>query len=125
MTVCDINLIATRRAQKQRALTIMRCAVYSLIAVLLGVALLYTKLLVTSWLVEGRIAEVEAKLTDPAMAEAVERIQFLETKITELAPRVALLQKVHDSEDAWIRILQDVSAAIPGRVWIAQFTSHR
>jgi Tfp pilus assembly protein PilN len=125
MTVCDINLIATRRAQKQRALTIMRCAVYSLIVVFLGVALLYARLLVTSWLVQGRIAEVEAKLTDPALADAVERIQFLETNIAELEPRVSLLQKVHDSEQAWIRILQDVSATIPSRVWIAQFTSHR
>jgi len=125
MTVCDINLIATRRAQKQRALTIMRCAVYSLIVVFLGVALLYARLLVTSWLLQGRIAEVEAKLTDPALADAVERIHFLETNIAELDPRVTLLQKVHDSEQAWIRFLQDGSATIPSKVWIAQFTSHR
>ena len=125
MTVCDINLIAARRAQKQRALAIMRCAVYSLMAVLLGVALLYAKMLVSSRLVQGRISEVEAKLTDPALADQVERIQFLETKIAALEPRVRLLQKVHDSEEAWIHILQDMSAAIPPRVWISQLSSTR
>lgn len=40
-TVLDINLIAGRRRQKQRAITILRCAVYSLIVLFLAVALLY------------------------------------------------------------------------------------
>jgi len=125
MTVWDINLIAARRAQKQRALTIMRCVVYSLLVVLLGVGVLYAKMLVTSRLVQGRIAEVEAKLTDPALADAVERIQFLEAKIAELKPRVSLLQKVHDSEEAWITMLRDMGAAIPDRVWVSQLASRR
>ncbi|KPK78310.1 MAG: hypothetical protein AMS25_16155 [Gemmatimonas sp. SM23_52] len=125
MTVCDINLIATRRAQKQRAITIMRCVVYTLIAVLVGVAMLYAKLWVATRLVQGQIAEVEAKLTDPALAEAIERIEFLETNIADLGPRVTLLEKVHDSEEAWIRILRDTSGAIPSGVWISQLTSHR
>jgi len=125
MTVCDINLIASRRAQKQRAATIMRCAVYSLLAILVGVALLYAKMWVSTRLVQGRIAEVEAKLTDPALAEAVERINFLEGRLGELEPRVSLLEKVHDSEEAWIRILRDLSARIPKGVWISQFSSHR
>ena len=125
MTVCDINLIATRRAQKLRALTILRCAVYSLIALLLGVALMYAKLFVATRSVQGRIAEVEANLTDPALADAVERIRFLETNTAQLQPRVSLLEKVHDSEEAWIRILRDVSGAIPRGVWISQMTSRR
>jgi len=125
MTVCDINLIATRRAQKLRALTILRCAVYSLIAVLLGVALMYARMFVATRSVQGRIAEVEANLTDPALADAVERIRFLETNIGQLQPRVSLLEKVHDSEEAWIRILRDMSGAIPKGVWISQMTSQR
>jgi Tfp pilus assembly protein PilN len=125
MTVCDINLIAARRAQKLRALTILRCAVYSLIAVLLGVALMYARMFVATRSVQGRIAEVEANLTDPALADAVERIHFLESNIGQLQPRVSLLEKVHDSEEAWIRILRDMSGAIPKGVWIAQMTSRR
>jgi len=125
MTVCDINLIATRRAQKLRALTIMRCVVYSLIAILLGVALMYAKMFVATRAVQGRISEVEANLTDPALADAVERIRFLETNIAQLEPRVGLLEKVHDSEEAWIRIMRDMSGAIPKGVWISQMTSRR
>ncbi len=125
MTVCDINLIATRRAQKVRALTIVRCVVYSLIAVLVGVGLMYARMFVATRAVQGRIAEVEANLTDPALAGAVERINFLETNIAQLKPRVQLLEKVHDSEEAWIQILQDMSAAIPAGVWISHMTSRR
>ncbi len=125
MTVCDINLIATRRAQKLRALTILRCTVYSLIAVLLGVALMYARMFVATRSVQGRIAEVEANLTDPALADAVERIRFLESNIAQLQPRVSLLEKVHDSEEAWIRILRDMSGAIPKGVWVSEMTSER
>lgn len=123
MTVCDINLIATRRAQKQRAMTVMRCVVYTLIAVLVGVGMVYAKLWVATRLVQGQIAEMQARLSDPALAGAIDRIQFLETNIADFGPRVTLLQKVHDSEDAWIRILRDSSAAIPSGVWISQLTS--
>lgn len=123
MTVCDINLIATRRAQKQRAMTVMRCVVYTLIAVLVGVGMVYAKLWVATRLVQGQIAEMQARLSDPALADAIDRIQFLEANIADFGPRVTLLQKVHDSEDAWIRILRDTSAAIPSGVWISQFTS--
>jgi len=125
VSVCDINLIAGRRAQKVRALTIMRCVVYSLIAILVGVALMYGKMLVATRSVQGHIAEVEANLTDPALADAVDRIGFLEGNITELQPRVTLLEKVHDSEEAWIRILRDMSGAIPKGVWVSQMTSRR
>ena len=125
MTVCDINLIATRRAQKLRALTIVRCVVYSLIAILVGVGLMYARMFVATRAVQGRIAEVEANLTDPALADAVERINFLETNIAQLQPRVELLEKVHDSEEAWIQILRDMSGAVPTGVWISQMTSRR
>lgn len=125
MSICDINLIAGRRAQKVRALTIMRCVVYSLIAILVGVALMYGKMLVATRSVQGHIAEVEANLTDPALADAVDRISFLEANITELQPRVTLLEKVHDSEEAWIRIMRDMSGAIPKGVWVSQMNSRR
>ena len=125
MTVCDINLIAGRRAQKLRALAIMRCVVYSLMAVLLGVTLLYARMFVATRSVQGQITEVAAHLTDPALADAVVRIRFLESNIARLDPRVSLLQKVHDSEQAWIYILQDMSGAIPKGVWMSQMSSRR
>jgi hypothetical protein len=109
MTVCDINLIATRRAQKQRTIAILRCAVYSLIAITVAIGLLYAKIWVATRLVEGQIAVVEGELANPTLADAVERIRFLETNIADYGPRVQLLEKVHDSEQAWIDILSDLS----------------
>jgi len=125
MTVCDINLIAARRAAKQRTLAIMRCAVYSLIAILLGVALMYAKLWMATRLIEGQISVVEGELANPTLADAVERIRFLEANIADFGPRVDLLEKVHDSEAAWINILEDLSTCIPTGVWVSQMTSRR
>jgi Tfp pilus assembly protein PilN len=127
MTVLDINLIAGRRRQKQRALTILRCSVYSLIALFLAVALLYGRLTAATRLTQGRIAEVQAKLTDPALADAISRISFLDSNIAKLEPRVTLLEKVHDSEQAWIQILRDIGACVPeaGNVWLSQLASSR
>lgn len=125
MTVCDINLIATRRAQKQRTIAVMRCAVYSLIAVLVAVALLYARMWVATRLVEGQIAVVEGELANPTLADAVERIRFLEANIADYGPRVGLLEKVHHSEQAWIDILRDLSVSIPKGVWVSQMTSRR
>ena len=125
MTVCDINLIAARRAQKQRTIAILRCAVYSLIAILVAVVFLYAKMWVATSLVEGQISVVEGKLANPTLAGAIERINFLETNIADYGPRVDLLEKVHDSEQAWIDILSDLSRSIPQGVWVSQLTSRR
>jgi len=125
MTVLDINLIASRRRQKQRAVAIMRCSVYSLIVLFVGVALLYARLAVVTKLTKGRIAEVDAKLSDPGTAEAMSRISFLDANIASLTPRVELLEKVHRSERAWIEILRDIGACVPapGNVWLTQLSS--
>ena len=75
--------------------------------------------------VEGQIALVEGELASPRLADAVQRIRFLETNIADYDPRVKLLEKVHDSELAWIGILRDLSVSIPRGVWVSQMTSRR
>jgi Tfp pilus assembly protein PilN len=127
MTVLDINLIATQRRQKQRSITILRCAVYSLIALFVGVAMLYARLVVATRMTEGRITQVQAELSDPARAEAITRINYLDASISKLGPRVALLEKVHNSEAAWIQILRDMAACVPtsGNLWLSQLASKR
>jgi Tfp pilus assembly protein PilN len=89
--------------------------------------MLYARLAVATRITEGRITEVEAKLSDPAMVDRIARINFLETNITRLGPRVALLEKVHSSEAAWIEILRDVAACVPtsNNLWLAQLASKR
>ncbi len=125
MTVCDINLIAARRRQKQQALTLMRLAVYSLMAISLGMLILYGYAVVESRRMLGEIQNYDAQLADPKLVQSMERVTFLETKISDLEPRVELLQKVHDSEQAWIRILQDVAACLPPGTWMTDFNSQR
>ena len=125
MTVCDINLIAARRAHKQRAAALMRFAFYSVAALLVAVGLMYGKMWMATHVVEGQIALVEGELANPQLSDQIERIAFLETNIADYGPRVQLLEKVHDSEQAWIGILRDLSVSMPQGVWISQMTSHR
>ncbi|MFB3880211.1 MAG: PilN domain-containing protein [Armatimonadota bacterium] len=125
MTVCDINLIAARRASKQRAAALMRFAFYSVAALLVAVGLMYGKMWMATRVVEGQIALVEGELANRELSDQIERIKFLETNIADYGPRVELLEKVHNSEQAWIGILRDLSMSMPQGVWISQFTSHR
>lgn len=123
MSVCDINLIATRRAQKQRAVAILRTAVYSLIAVLIGVSLMYAKMWTSTRLVESQIAVVKGELESPDLSNGIERVRFLESHIKDFTPRVALLEKVHHSEQAWIDIMNDLTVSMPRGVWVEQMAS--
>jgi len=125
MTLCDINLIAARRRQKQQAITLMRLAVYSLIALSVGMITLYGYMLVETRLKVGEIQDVDAQLADPGLTDKMARVTFLEGNIANLQPRVDLLEKVHNSEQHWIHILRDVAACMPPGVWMTQFTSQR
>jgi Tfp pilus assembly protein PilN len=125
MIVCDINLIAARRRQKQQALTLMRLAVYSLIALSIGMLTLYGYMVVETRLADGRISDVDAALADPGLTDKAARITFVESSIADLQPRVDLLEKVHNSEHAWIHILRDVAACMPPGVGLSSLTSER
>jgi Tfp pilus assembly protein PilN len=125
IAICDINLIAARRRHKQRSVAVMRLATYSLITLLVCVAIVYFYMVVETRLAAGQIADVDAQLSDPALADKIGRIQFVENSMVSLKPRVELLEHVHDSEAAWIRILRDVSACIPSTVWVTHVASQR
>jgi Tfp pilus assembly protein PilN len=92
-----------------------------------GLAMLYARLAVATRITEGRITEIQAKLSDPALADRITRISFLETNIAKLGPRVELLEKVHGSEAAWIQILRDIAACVPtgNNLWLSQLASKR
>jgi len=121
----DINLIAARRAQRQRALALMRLAFYSLFGLALVVVLLYAWMTVQISLVAGRIAEAEAVLSAPDMQENLGRIRFLEGQIATLGPKAQVLRRVHESESRWIEVLRDIGGNIPAQVWVSSVSSRR
>lgn len=125
MTTFNINLIAARRRQKQRAAALSRVAFYSLVAIVVAVVLVYLQVVVATQQVRGHIDTIEAELSSPGVADKVARIQFLEQQTAQLTPRVQLLEKVHTSEAEWIRILYDVSGCIPLNIWLGQLSSTR
>jgi Tfp pilus assembly protein PilN len=125
MTTFNINLIAARRRQKQRAAAYSRVAFYSLIAIVVVAVLVYLQAVVATQQVKSHIDTIQAELSSPGVADKVARIQFLEQQTAQLTPRVELLEQVHTSEAEWIRILYDVSGCIPPNVWLGQMSSAR
>jgi Tfp pilus assembly protein PilN len=119
----DINLIAVRRAQRQRVLALMRLSFYSLFGLALLIVLLYAWLTVQIRFVEGGISEAEAVLSAPEMQENLRRIQFLKGEIRVLSPKAEVLQRVHESETRWIEVLRDIGTSAPAYVWVESVQS--
>lgn len=119
----DINLIATRRALRQRALALMRLAFYGLFGLALIIVLMYAWMTVQIRFVSSQILEAEAVLSAPDMQRNLQRIGFLESEIRVLTPKVSVLKKVHESEDRWIEVLRDMGRNIPADVSVADISS--
>lgn len=121
----NVNLIAERRAQRRRAAKLVRTAAYSVLALVLAIALMYAYFSVAINAVNGEIMECDAQLGDPKFQAELQRISYLESRCTQLAPRVGLLQKVHDSQRAWVQVLNDLSRCIPNKAWLTNVQTRR
>ena len=122
MTI-DINLIAARRAQRQRALAFMRLSFYGLFGLAILVVLLYAWLTVQIRIVSADIVQTEAVLSAPDMQQSLRRVTFLKGQIRELTPKVQVLKKVHDSESRWLEVLHTVGEQVPASVWVTGVAS--
>jgi len=119
----DINLIATRRAVRQRSLALMRLAFYSLFGLALIIILMYAWMTVQIRFVSSQIVEAEAVLSAPDIQKNLQRIGFLESEIRGLHPKVRVLKKVHESEDRWMEVLKDIGSNIPADVFVSDISS--
>lgn len=121
----DINLIASRRAERQRRVKLMRCCVYGLLGLATAIVIMFAWMTVAIGLTHNQIQECEARLNAPEVVTALKRVNFLKGEIASLEPRVSLLQKVHDSEQEWLNVLDHMSAVIPSDVWLTAMSSKR
>jgi len=121
----NINLIAERRAQKQRSARMLRIAAYSVLSLVVALGVVYAYFTITMNVVQGEILECDAKLNDPQFKADLERIDYLEKSCAALEPRVELLQTVQGSQRAWIAVLNDLSRGIPSTVWLTNVQSRR
>jgi Tfp pilus assembly protein PilN len=121
----NIDLIASRRVERQRRRKMMRWSVYGLLGMATAIVLLFAWMTVAIRLTASQIEECEARLNAPEVVTALERVKFLNGEIADLKPRVELLENVHDSEQEWLNVLDHLSAAIPEDVWLTSVTSKR
>ncbi|KPJ64800.1 hypothetical protein AMK68_00495 [candidate division KD3-62 bacterium DG_56] len=123
--ILNINLIASRQAERQRRLKAMRCAIYGLLGLATAIVIMFAWMTVAMRLTSSQIQECEARLTAPEVVTAIKRVNFLKKEIAGLEPRVDLLQKVHDSEQEWLAVLDHLSAVTPNDVWLTGVSSKR
>jgi len=121
----NINLIAQRRAQKQRTAKLLRIASYTVVTLLVAIGVMYAYFGIALSIVQGQIIECDAKLNDPKFKADLERIAYLEQNCAALEPRVQLLEAVQGSQRAWIAVLNDLSRCIPNSVWLTNVQSRR
>jgi Tfp pilus assembly protein PilN len=121
----NINLIASRRADRQRRLKMMRCSVYGLLTMATAIVVMFAWMTVAMRLTQNEIEECEARLNAPEFVTAIERVNFLKQEIASLEPRLSLLEKVHSSEQDWLDVLDHTSAVIPADVWLTEVSSKR
>ncbi len=121
----DINLIADQRARKMRGRRMRRVTIYSLIGLIVGVGAMFGTMTVNALMLRGRIAEVDAELDNPELRQQLDHYYTLESQLTNLRPRVQLLERVHSSEFAWLLVAHDLGQAIPGDAWLTRFASKR
>lgn len=123
--ILDINLIASRQAERQRRLKTMRCMIYGLLGMATAIVIMFAWMTVAMRLTSNQIQECDARLNAPEVVAAIERVNFLKREIASLEPRVDLLQKVHDSEQEWLAVLDHLSAVTPSDVWLTGVSTKR
>jgi len=121
----NINLIASRQAERHRRLKMMRCMVYGLLGMATAIVVMFAWMTVAMRLTSNQIDECEARLNAPELVTAIKRVNFLKQEIASLEPRVDLLQKVHDSEQEWLAVFDHLSAVTPADVWLTAVSSKR
>ena len=121
----DLNLIAGQRARKLQRMRLRRVTVYGLLVLSLGIAVMYGTMTVNTLILHSRIAEVNAGLDDSMFRAELKRFYTRETQLNTLRPRVSLLERVHDSEFAWLQVARDLAQVIPTDVWLTRMQSRR
>jgi len=119
----DINLIAQRRQQKARTARLLRLEFYVALGLAIMLFVVYAGMTVRTWRVRAEIVQCDARLSEPRLVTALQRVSFLEKQNALLSPRVALLREVQKSQQCWVGMLQDFSQAVPPKVWMASMNS--
>jgi Tfp pilus assembly protein PilN len=119
--VININLIAERRARKQREATILRMGT---LGVLLIVFIMVA--LNVAWWKLGQDTAIRLKSTEDQLEirrEDRDKFRALKAEVEEKREIVKLLDQVRVSEQAWMIILADISRVIPNDVVLTTFTT--
>jgi len=117
----SINMIASRRSEKQRfERNARRLMVVILVEVLVGVLLgtLFTFRICGT---RARIADLDVQLQK--LRPTVKKIEDYEAATAKLGPKVQLLQQAQDRTLRWRNLLDKLATALPAQTWLTRLGS--
>jgi Tfp pilus assembly protein PilN len=117
----SINMIASRRSEKQRFGRNARgLMVVVLVEVVLGIALggMFTFKICDT---KRRIADLDMQLQ--RLRPTVKKIEDYETATAKLEPKVQLLQEAQGKTLRWRNLLDKLATALPAQTWLTKLGS--
>lgn len=115
-----INLLPVRAKKKRNT------SIYQLIAMTGGLALALLVAATVHFYYEGQLAEQDKKIADAdieikRLEKIIGEVKELDQQKSRLINQLAVIDKLEKGKRGPVRVLDELSTAIPKRVWIVQF----
>lgn len=116
-----INLLPVRAAQKKEKLR-SQLSIFFLCLILVCIACgaLYVQKMTAINSVKGEIAVIQQKNND--LKKKIGQVKDFEKKKADLEQKLAVLQTLKDGKTGPVRLLDDLSAALPEKLWLTKFS---
>lgn len=120
-----INLLAVERAQKKRPSLLATQKVAIAGSAILAAAALFLGWRFVSLRQESARVDVEiqaAQLETQRLRTVLQDVQNFETRKQQLQQRVALIEELRKGQSGPVRMLDEISRALPERLWLTTMT---
>jgi len=117
----SINMIASRRSEKQRFERNARRLMVVVVAEVVVGILLGTLFTIKICGTKARIADLDVQLQK--LMPTVRKIEEYEAATARLAPKVKLLQQAQDRTLRWRNLLDKLATALPAQTWLTKLGS--
>lgn len=116
-----INLLPVRAAQKREKLR-SQISIFVLCMILVCIACgsLYVQKLLAINTVKDEIASIDQQ--NKALSKKIGQVRDFEKKQAELEKKLAILQKLKDGKSGPVHLLDELSAALPDKLWLTKFS---
>ncbi|WP_321370708.1 PilN domain-containing protein [uncultured Desulfuromusa sp.] len=116
-----INLLPVRAAQKKEKLR-SQISIFILCMILVCIACgsLYVQKILAINTIKDEIASIDQK--NKALSKKIGQVRDFEKKQADLEKKLVILQKLKDGKSGPVHLLDELSAALPDKLWLTKFS---